>query len=151
MANTLLTDVSPDGRIALSGSDEKYIAAFGDGTAKPGDAVGKVGATGKVVQCDIGASEMFIGFLMANRSDSISPNTAIVDGVPCTIVKPQSAHDYACLIVDPAGDEFEGQPYGFSATAGALDDLAALGTAGCVAYLAKDVANGDLYGIVSWK
>jgi len=157
MANTLLTDVSPDGRIALSGSDEKYIAAFGDGTAKPGDAVGKVGATGKVVQCDIGASEMFIGFLMANRSDSTLLNVGgtamepIADGVPCTIVKPQSAHDYACLIVDPAGDEFEGQPYGFSATAGALDDLAALGTAGCVAYLAKDVANGDLYGIVSWK
>ena len=150
MANTL-TDVSPDGRIALSGSDEKYIAALGDGTAKPGDAVGKDVTTGKVVQCDIGVSELFTGFLMANRSDSISPNTAIVDGVPCTIVKPKSAHDYACLAIADAGVRPAGTPMGFSATPGALDDLAALGTAGVVGALAKDDVIDDTYVVITWR
>jgi len=150
MVNTLLS-VSPDGRIALSGSDEKYIAALGDATAKPGDAVGKVGATGKVVQCDIGVSELFTGFLMANRSDSISPNTAIGNGVPCTIVVPKSGHDYACLSIADAGVRPAGTPMGFSATPGALDDIATLGTAGVVATLAKDDVIADTYVVITWK
>ena len=150
MANTSLSDVSPDGRIALSSSDERYIAALGDGTAKPGDAVGKVGATGKVVQADLGVSELFIGFLMANRSDSIDVDTAIVDGVPCTIVVPKSGNDYACHIEDPAGTEYAGQPYGFSNTAGALEAVATLDLM-VAGSLAKDVANGDTYGIIRWK
>lgn len=147
MANTSLTDVSPDGKVALSAGEETRVSALGDGTAKPGDAVGIVGATGKVVQTDVGVSELFIGFLEANRSDSISPNTAIVDGVPCEIVVPKSGHEYACQIKDPAGTEYEGIPYTFSATAGALE-AAATAILGKFGVLAATVLTGDTYGKV---
>ena len=150
MANTALSHVSPDGKINLSGADESYIPALGDGTAKPGDFVGKVGATGKVVQADAGASELFIGILAANRSDSVTVDTAIANGTPCHIVVPRSGRIYACHIEDPAGTEYAGQPYALSDTAGTFEAAATFSTAGVKAVLAKDVANADVYGVIRW-
>ena len=150
MANTKLTDVSPDGKVALSAGEETRVPALGDGTAKPGDAVGIVGATGKVVQCDVGVSILFIGFLEALRSDSIDIDDAIVDGVPCEIVVPRSAHEYACKIEDPAGNEYEGQPYLPSDNAGSHEAAATLTTAGVNSVLAATVLTGDVYGKIRW-
>jgi len=144
MANTTLSSIAT--QVALSAGGETKVAALGDGTAKPGDAVGIILATGKVVQTDIGVSELFVGFLDINVETDM--DTAIVDGVPCEIIVPTSAHEYAIQIEDPAGDEGEGYPYTFSDTAGAMEQAASaiLG----LARLAATVATGDTYGKVRW-
>ncbi len=144
MANTTLSSVAP--KVALSPGGESYVSALGDGTAKPGDAVGVILATGKVVQTDIGTSELFVGFLDINVETDM--DTAIADAVPCRIIVPQSAHVYNIQIEDPAGDEGAGYPYTFSDTAGAMEQAASaiLG----LARLADTVATGDLYGKVRW-
>lgn len=144
MANTTLSSVAP--KVALSVGGEKRKPALGDGTAKPGDAVGIILATGKVVQTDIGASELFVGFLDINVDTDM--DTAIGDGIPCEIIEPTSRHIYNVQIEDPAGDEGAGYPYTFSDTAGALEQAASaiLG----IARLASTVATGDLYGKINW-
>jgi hypothetical protein len=149
MSNENLSDIDPSGRVALSGVDETYRDALGDGTAKPGDAVG-INSSGKVVQLEIGTSENFVGFLMPNISDSTDVDTAISDGDPCKVVVPKSGHTYAVQIEDPGGTEYEGQPYLGSDTAGAFEAAAQLTTAGVMAVLAADVANGDTYGKIRW-
>ena len=146
MANLTLSSIS--NKVALSAGGEKRVPALGDGTAKAGDAVGIVGATGKVVQCDVGASELFVGFL-AKRYDT-DIDTAIADGSPCQIIVPTSTHEYAVQIEDPAGTEYEGQPYTFSDTAGALEAEATIKGAGVNSVLADTVNTGDLYGKIRW-
>ena len=146
MANTKLSDIST--KVALSEGGEKYRPALGDGTAKAGDAVGIIGATGKVVQCDVGASELFVGFLDI-RYDT-DKDTAIADGVPCSIIVPTSTHEYAVQIEDPAGTEYEGQPYLPSDTAGAHEAAASIVTAGVNSVLADTVNTGDTYGKIRW-
>ena len=144
MANTTLSSVAP--KVALSAGGESRVAAIGDGTAKPGDCVGITLATGAVVQTDIGVSELFVGFLDINVETDM--DTAIVAGVPCSIIVPTSRHVYNIQIEDPAGDEGEGYPYTFSDTAGSMEQAASaiLG----LARLAGTVATGDLYGKVRW-
>jgi len=144
MANTTLSSIGNS--VAASAGGEKRISALGDGTAKPGDAVGITLADGKVVQTDIGVSELFSGFLDINVETDM--DTAIVAGVPCEIIVPQSGHEYNIHIEDPAGNEGESYPYTFSDTAGAMEQAASaiLG----IARLAKTVATGDTYGTVRW-
>lgn len=144
MANTTLSSIAT--QVAASAVGEKRKSALGDGTAKPGDSVGIILATGKVIQTDIGVSELFTGFLDINVETDM--DTAIVDGVPCEIIVPQSGHEYNILIEDPAGDEGEGTPYTFSDTAGAMEAAASaiLG----LARLASTIATGDTYGKVRW-
>ena len=146
MANTSLSDVAT--KVAITAGNETYISALGDGTAKPGDAVGLTSA-GKVVQTDVGASESFVGFLVANRSDSVTIDTAIADGTPCDIVVPKSGHIYAVHIEDPAGTKYEGTPYTFSDTAGAMESAAAVIDG--LATLAAQVDNEDTYGKIRWR
>lgn len=144
MANTTLSSVAP--KVALSAGGESRIAAIGDGTAKPGDAVGITEATGAVVQTDVGVSELFVGFLDINVETDM--DTAIVAGVKCYVIVPKSTHIYNIQIEDPAGTEGESEPYTFSDTAGAMEKAASaiLG----LARLADTVVTGDLYGKVRW-
>lgn len=144
MANTTLSSITS--KVALSAGGEHRRAALGDGTAKPGDAVGITGADGKVVRTDIGASEYFVGFLDTNIETDM--DTAIVAGVPCEIIVPTSAHSYAIQIENPSGTEYEGYPYTFSDSAGAMEQAgsAILG----IARLAGTVVTGDTYGKVTW-
>ena len=142
MANEKLSDVAT--KVALSPGGETYVNALGDDTAKPGDAVGVILATGKVIQTEIGSSELFVGFLDINVETDM--DTAIADGVPCKIIEPKSGHNYNVHIEDPAGPEGNGFPYTFSDTAGTLEQAASaiLG----LFRLKSTVATGDLYGIV---
>ena len=146
MANTALSDVATS--VSLSVGGETRVPALGDGTAKPGDVVGIVGATGKVVQASAGSSELFVGFLDINVETDM--DTAIVDGVPCEIIVPKSGRTYACRIENPSGTEYEGQPYYISDTAGALEAAATLNTAGVNSVLAGTTTTGDLYGKIRW-
>ena len=145
MAKTKLSHVAP--KVALSAGGEKRRAALGDGTAKPGDAVGLL-STGKVVQCDVGASELFAGFLDINVETDM--DTAIGDGIPCEIIVPQGGHAYNVQIEDPAGTEEAGTPYGFSDTAGAMEAFASVSTAGVKGSLDAKAVTGDLYGEIAW-
>lgn len=152
MTNDALSDIDPDGRVAASGMDEEYEPALGDGTAKPGDPVGLTSA-GKVVQTDVGATgqaENFVGFLVANPSDTTDVDTAIGDGVPCEIVRPKSGHKYNVHIVNPAETRYKGRLYGFSATAGQMDEIATMGTAGVRCTLDHTIVSGDDYSRITW-
>lgn len=148
MVKTKISDLG-DRRIAISGLPETRKPALGNGTAKPGDIVGVDSSTGKVVASDIGASELFTGIV--DDDPTIAENTAIADGKPLSLLLPQKNHVYRTKIEDPAGAKVEGQPYGFSDIAGALEGLAALNTAGCVGYLDSAVANGDTVAEIRWK
>jgi hypothetical protein len=144
MAKTALSHVAP--KVALSAGGESRRPALGDGTAKPGDCVGIIQATGKVVQTEIGTSELFVGFLDINVETDM--DTAIVDGVPCEIIVPQSGHVYNIHIEDPAATEGEGFSMTFSNTAGTMEGAASaiLG----LARMAEDAVTGDVYGKVRW-
>lgn len=148
MANTKISDLGSR-RIAISGLPEIRKPALGDGTCKPGDIVGVISATGKVVRTDIGASEYFEGIV--DDDPTIAEDTAIADGAPLSIIYPTSGHVYRTKMEDPGGAEERGTPIGFSNEAGALEDLAAVNTAGLVGYLETDMANGDTVGEVRWK
>lgn len=144
MANTKLSDIG--NKVDLSGASPR-VSALADGTAKAGDAVGITQADGKVVQTDVGVSELFIGFL-APRYDT-QTNTAPTAGVPVEIIVPKSGNVYGIHIEDPAGTEGASTPYTFSDTAGTME-AAATAILG-LANLAEDVVTGDLYGKIRWN
>jgi hypothetical protein len=149
MANTAITDLG--GRdIAISGLPEMRIAALGDGTAKPGDIVGITDATGKVVQTDIGASELFRGIL--DNDHKTAEDTAIPDGSPCSIIVPQTGHRYRIGCSDPTGAVVSGLQHKMSATAGKMTGAANtnLNTAGNMCTNAQALANGDTVMVAEW-
>ena len=129
-------------KISIEGND-KFASALGDGTAKPGEAVGIIDATGKVVGCDVGASELFVGFL-DNKYD-VADDTAIPDGEPVNIIIPESGKAYRTWITDPSGAVTSGNSHVMSATAGNLVGAANtnLNTATPLMTNIKALANGD--------
>jgi hypothetical protein len=139
--------------IAISGLGEIYQSALGNGVCKPGEPVGIIAATGKVVGTDLGAgttSETFIGIL--DNDYSTAEDTAIGDGNPVHVIVPQSGHLYQVWFEDPGdANSIEGFPVGFSNTLGNFEDVATMGTAGVYANLYKAMANGDTVGIIRWR
>ena len=146
MANTKISHLGSRD-IALSGLGEIRIPALGDGTAKPGDLVGITDATGRVVRADLGASELFRGIL--DDLPTLTEDTAITAGMPCSVIIPQSGHVYRCKVEDPGGAVVSGTPHTFSNDAGALEDQAALNTAAFFAVNTKPLANG--YTVVEFQ
>jgi len=146
MAKTELKDL---GSSVVVDADEKVktIPALGNGTAVPGDLCSIDPSTGKVQGADVGAIEFFQGILM--ESKITGTETAIVDGVPCTLVVPKSGHNYRIRCI-AAGDTDEvGGGFTFSATvykAETTDVTLALrkGT------IALEVLTGDTVVEVTW-
>lgn len=150
MANTQISHLG--GReIAISGLPEIRIPALANGTAKPGELVGVTDATGKVVGCDVGASEMLRGIL--DNDYKTADNTAIPDGSPCSIIVPQAGHLYRMWCTDPTGAVVSGLPHTMSATAGNLTGAANtnVNTAGINYVNHQPLANGDRVGVFSPK
>jgi len=142
MAKTKISDLG--GReIIISGKPHKLIPALGNGVAKPGDSVGITDATGKVVGTDIGASEMFRGFL--DNDYKTDEDTAIPDGSPCCIIVPISGESYRLNCTDPTGAVVSGLPHIMSTTAGKITGAANtnLNTAGNLVVNNLPLANGD--------
>lgn len=136
--------------IAVSSGGEKRKAALGNGTNKAGAIVSISASTGKIVASDIGVSELFEGIVDLRYDTAI--DTAIADGAPLSVIVPTSGHVYRVRLTDPgAAGGAIGLPVGFSAGAGELAILAALNTAGAVAYLAKAVVDDDTVAEVIWK
>jgi hypothetical protein len=150
MVNTKITHLGGSRKIARSGLGEVRISALGNGTAKPGDLVGVTDATGKVVGTDIGASEMFRGIL--DDEPTLAEDTAITDGMPCSIIVPQGAHIYAIKCTDPTGAVVSGLQHKASATAGAITGAANtnLNTAGNMCTNHEALANGDTVMLADW-
>jgi len=150
MENTQISDLGSR-KIAVGPmSGEITIPALGNGIAKPGEAVGITDATGKVVGCDIGASEMFRG-LLANDYKT-ADNVAIPDGSPCHVIIPQSGHRYRTWITDPAGAVVSGLAHAMSATAGNFVGAANtnLNTAGSMCINTHALANNDRVADIGW-
>lgn len=140
-------------KIAISGMPEVYRPALGDGTAKPGDLVGIIAATGKVVKTVLGGgttAETFIGIV--DDKPTIAEDTAIGDGKPLNIIVPTSTHKYKVRFEDPGGaTAIEGLAVGFSDTAGAMEMVATMGTGSVYGNLDLAVPNGDSIAQVEWR
>lgn len=129
MAKTTLRELGTS-VIVSSDGDEEIIVALGDGTAVPGDLVAIL-ATGKVVGTDVAAVEDFTGILL--EAPITGTETAIVDGIKCSVVIPKSGHRYRIRILDQNADLEIGHPLTFSgtpgkATTGATAILGKIGT-----------------------
>jgi len=148
MANTKISDLGNE--ICLSAGEEIRIPALGNGVAKPGEVVGITDATGKVVGTDIGASEMYRGILDKHWKTDI--DTAIGDGVRCSVVVPRSGRVYRIWCTDPAGAVVSGLSHNISTTAGCLTGAASvsLNVAGNRAININALANGDRVGEFQW-
>lgn len=146
MANTKISDLG-DRRIAISGLPEIRKPALGDGTAKPGDIVG-INSSGKVVQTQVGTSELFDGIL--DDEPILAEDTAIPDGYACSVIVPQSGHLYRCKMEDAGGSVAAGMPHAVGSTAGALEDTANLNTATPLAKLEKAIVDNDTVGEFRW-
>jgi hypothetical protein len=114
MAKTDLKDlgskvcVGPD-------QDEHLIPALGNGTAVPGDLCYRDPATGKVLGSDVGAAEFFEGIL--KEDPFTGTETAIGDGVICSLVAPTPGHRYRIRCNDMGANKETGAGVTFSATA----------------------------------
>ena len=157
MANTKISHINGSRKVAVSGMKEIYKPALGDGTAKPGDLVGIISTAGankgKVVRTQLGGGtelETFIGIV--DDLPTIAEDTAIPDGIPLNIIVPQSGHKYKVKAED-TGDalSIEGFPMGFSSTAGAMEDIATMGTAGVKANLDIAMVDNDTVAQVVWR
>lgn len=113
MAKTKISDlgskicVGPD-------QDEHLIPALGNGTAVPGDACYRDPATGKVLGSDVAAAEFFEGIL--KESIITGTETAIVDGVKCSLIVPKPGHRYRVRCNDMGGNKETGDGVLFSST-----------------------------------
>ena len=151
MVNTKISDLGSRD-IALSGLGEIRRTLIADGTAKPGDLVGVIEATGKVIRTDLGigtTSETFVGIVDDNPT--YADNTATTNGKPCVVIVPTSGHVYRVKMEDPGGPIIQGFPMGFSDDAGAMEDIATMGTAGVYANLFKSVVDDDVVCEVRWR
>ncbi len=118
--------------------DEEIVPALGDGAAIPGDSV-HIGSDRKVVLSDLGAVELFTGFLLESRITG--REAAIGSGIRCEVVVPKSTGRYNIRILDLSGDKDIGFSLDISATPGKMDAAADVNNAVCGA--AEPIANGD--------
>ena len=146
MAKTELGDLG--GKVCVDDQDEKLIPALGDGTAIPGDLCYIDPADGKAKGSDVGQAEFFSGIM--KESKITGPETAIVAGIPCTLVVPKSGHNYRIRCI-AAGDTDEvGAGVTFSGTAGKAETTdVTLALAKC-GRLALEVLVGDTVCEVTW-
>jgi len=146
MVNTTIAALGSSVLVS-SERDEQIIPALGDGTAKPGDLVSIVAATGKVVQTDVGAQEKFTGILMEHPL--LGCDTAITDALFCSVVIPKSGHSYNVRMADQGGAKEVGQPMTFSSTAGSVTD-ATTAILGKVGNLALPIVDDDTVCQLRW-
>lgn len=143
MANT--TIVSLGGRdIAISGLPEIRKPCMGDGTSKPGDLVYYVDATGYATYS---TTALHTGIL--DNDYKTASNTAITAGAPCSIIIPQSGHQYRVKFKDAGGAKPTGTPLIHDTGTGQVqfggDD-----TKDVLGYLAQPIADDDTVCVIQW-
>ena len=148
MTKTKLSDLGSS--VCVDDRNEKTVPALGNGSAVPGDLCGITAASGKVKGTDTGAVDEFVGIL---KEDKITgTETAIGDGIPCTLVVPQSGHNYRIrTLPDASGattDLEVGVGLDFSATAYKADICADIIHA--IMRLALRYVDNDEVAEVTW-
>ncbi len=118
--------------------DEEIVPALGDGNAIPGEAV-HIGSDRKVVGSDLGAIELWSGFLLESRITG--REAAPGSGIRCEVVIPKSGRRYNVRILDLNTTGEIGFSLDISATPGYLDAAADVNNALCSA--AKPIADDD--------
>lgn len=114
MAKTKLSDLGS--KVAVGpDQNEHIIPALGNGAGVPGDLCYRIHTTGKIAGSTIGALEFFEGIL--KESPITGTETAIVDGVKCSLIVPTPGHRYRIRIIDQNANKETGQPITFSTTA----------------------------------
>ena len=167
MVNTKISELGS--HVQASAGDEELEPALGDGAAKAGMMCGIL-STGKVVAIDANSATLgltFVGILA--RLFGIALDTVITDALLCQLMVPSSKRKYKVFIEDPGAAALKGTPLTWGiTTAGSLTKItskAATGLLGrtlviddtvdvpeqpIVAYLLKDMANGDTVGWIRW-
>ncbi len=146
MALTLISEIG--GQVILGDyTDETIIPGIADGTAKAGELVSLVGATGVVAQTDVDVTDSWIGILLPHYK--VDVDTAITGALPCSIVIPKSGHLYGVICIDLNGSAKIGVPVIATTTAGAFGpqtdvEAAQLGTT-------YSYTDGDTVAIIVWK
>jgi len=148
MAKTKLSDLGSS--VCVDDRNEKTVPALGNGSAVPGDLCGIDASNGKVKGTDTAAVDEFVGIL---KEDKITgPDTAPGDGVPVTLVVPQSGHNYRIsTLPDASGattDLEVGVGLDFSATAYKADICADIIHA--IMRLALRYVDNDEVAEVTW-
>ena len=146
MAKTELGDLG--GKVCVDDQNEKTIPALGDGTSVPGDLVYIDPADGKAKGSDVGTKEFFSGIL--KESKITGPETAIVAGIPCTVIVPKSGHNYRIRCI-AAGDTDEvGSGVTFSGDAGKAETTDVTLALSKIGRLALEVLVGDTVCEITW-
>ena len=153
MANSKISELGS--HVQSSAGDEELEPALGDGAAKAGMLCGIV-STGKVVAIDANSATLglhFVGILA--RLFEIALDTAITDALLCQLMVPSSKRKYKVFIEDPGANVLKGTPLTWgTTTAGSMMVVATttgkLETGNIIAYLDKDLANGDTVCYIRW-
>ena len=120
MAITTLTEMG--GRVSVGDYQKEHLVpALGNGTAIPGDCCGLDPANGRVLAVDDGAIENFVGIMKENILTGTE--TAIVAGIPCSLIVPKKGHRYRVRKLVNAAAQEAGFPIGFSATPYKMDTI----------------------------
>lgn len=131
--------------VCVDNEKEHLVPALGNGAAVPGDLCGITAADGKVLASQTGA----VGFIGILKEDPVTGNeTAIVAGVPCSLIVPKSGHRYRIRCNDLAGDYPVGTAMGFVATDYKLGVAADIVHA--IARLSSPYTDDDLVCEVTW-
>lgn len=124
--------------------DELILPAVGDGTSKAGWMV-YIAANGDAIGTDKDSTDDFTGILLPHHE--VDVDTAITNGIPCSVVVPRSGHLYGVFMID-SNHTFSGGPLIFTTTVGCLGpqtDVEAETRAHTYRY-----TDGDTIGIVIW-
>ncbi len=132
--------------IVNANKQEELIPALGDGSAKAGDLCYIQSTNGKVAGTDVGAAELFSGIMLEHPK--YGTETAIPDGVQCTLVVPESGERYRIRCLDLGADKQLGFGLDFSATAYKADGAADIIHSIC--YVSKLYTNTETVVEVRW-
>lgn len=168
MANTKISDIAT--QIQASGGTEHIEPALGNGSSKAGMFCYIDPSTGKAVPVDGNSATAGIHFAgIMDRHYSVALDTAITDSLACNLLVPKSGRLYNVFIEDFGAAGYKGAPLTWGlTTAGSLKTVTTEGSTGLlartlaiddtvdvpeepiIAYLEKDVANGDTVALIRW-
>jgi len=169
MANTAISDIAA--QIQASGGSEEIEPALGDGNAKAGECCYIDPADGKAKGIDGNSATAGLHFAgIMDRHAQVALDTLITTALVCNLLVPKSGRKYNVFIEDFGATAYKGTPLTFGQTTpGSLKGVATKAATGkitptialtgdaqdivnepVIAYLAKDVANGDTVARVRW-
>ncbi len=146
MAKTHIYDLGS--KVCVNDENEHKVPALGDGSRIPGDLCAIDPSNGRVVGSDVGALEQFVGIL--KESPVTGTETAIVAGIPCSLIVPKSGHRYRINCDDVGATLKVGHGMKFGANPGKAVKEATL-LLSFIGRLHLEALNGDTVVELVWK